>query len=174
MSSETSLSLQFPRLKYDVQEIQRKLDSYPQLDGFVFLPSFENTVDYGSAILLKAYIHGNSKGSTLGYHESYYDWENPDTLTPYANYDLMADAPLILTTNIISKTDILTLITNETETVETLTFTPVINQYSQLYYEVWPAKIINGDYVFLPIPGVNGAIRTNPSPPATIDSMDEN
>ncbi|WP_158826152.1 hypothetical protein [Mucilaginibacter lacusdianchii] len=174
MNLNTTVQLNLPHLLYSVADIQNTLAEYPQLDCFMFLQNFNAGSDGSPTLHLLSYAHGNTQGSTLGYNEVYYNASNPDALAPFGNFTVAVDAPFILAPNGISKAQIVELIGSGEALADALIFVPKISPENCIYYRVRPAQLVEGNYEFVVPEGHNDGDYgddTNPSPPATIQSI---
>ncbi|MFW0715961.1 hypothetical protein [Pedobacter sp. N23S346] len=141
-------------MKYEVSAIQSMILNAPGIDRFVFCYFFPKTTQPAKPLQLIAYGYM----APANQYSSYYD-----ILQNYNNSALELSGPIILSNNIISLANILSLIGENEDQADYLVFVPNVNS-GHVFYDIKRFKRIDtGDIELLPV-----EIVTNPSPPATI------
>ena len=144
--------LAFYRLEYSIDQVRYWLGN-SDLENFCFEPYFPATEDPNRPLYLCCFAQ-NNEGVYIAPYE-------PDLLAPYPGGVVVLTGPLKLTGSVVPADAMRNLI-NENEDDNWLLFTPVVDEYRQVYYTIQTLKrTATGDVLG------GGTINSNPSPPAT-------
>lgn len=151
-------------LKYETSAIQTMIQHSPGIDQFVFCYLFPETDLADKPLKLIAYGYMASSNQ----YSSYFDH-----LEVYNNNALSLSGPIMMSNNIISLTNILSLINTPDENGDKpdyLVFIPNVNR-GNVFYSIKSFKRVDiGDVELFREINAN-PIFTNPSPPATISDF---